>query len=387
MIPTLFHNNIDYKIKILSLILIVTLLCVGLLAVGITHFSTNYASQVESTEMFSEQRIANSVRSVEIFGNIMQDIRTEVIRDNGETQFLYDDNFAGIFIDEKGILNIAVVAGGLQSHAIRPCGQVIYRQFTYSYNHLLTIKDAVFPLMYEFDIFIIAIDEVNNRVSVYISDYDYKLPIIAHLHNRSLFSDTSLYFIVDPDGRAGLTSRAVHGGDGISMGTIGTQAICNLTGQIGILTNEHVLSREFRDRAFFDGVHLGDVLRGEIRGNIDASFTPFANQEGWVHSPHSRHGGENFTNIRLGNESQIVTGAQLFRIGQRTGRTFSEITTRNASMSAYWEGARRTVSNSFRFSTNLNDWTEIQGDSGGPVYIRGPNNTLYLIPYWLDFCS
>ena len=379
--------------KKLSIILIAALTVIGLLVASMMQLTTTietHASQVGNMEIFSEQMLENQAMSLGIAESFMQNVRTELADTDGKSRFVYNEDFAGIFLDENGFLNIATVGSEFSAMAFGAnsleSGQVIHRQFTYSYNHLLLIKHNIKPMMYVYDIFTIVIDEINNRVKVHLEDYGNKSSVIRLLETRGLYSENSIEFVVDRNGRAGLTSRSIHGGDGIergtpgiTSGTIGTQAICNLTGQVGILTNEHVLSRERGDVARFNGEFLGNVARGEFRGNIDASFTPFANQTDWIHTPHSRHGGENFTNIRLGNESLIIVGAQLFRIGQRTGRTLSQVTSRNASISLFWNGEWHTISNSFRFSSDVRDWRDIQGDSGGPVYFRGANNTLYLL--------
>gem|GEM_PF-1426736 len=389
-------TKIKKKIVLLAMLACIAMISAGLLYLSNTNYA--YAHQVsERIEVFSEQRLENSARSVEIAGDVMREFRVEVADRGDEIQTVYDDSFAGIFIDSNGILNIAITQGARSSIVNQFDGQVVLRQFTYSYNHLLQIKDIVFPFMYTHGVFTIAIDEVNNRVSIYITDYIYKNYIIEALQNNNLYTETSLEFIVDPNSGITLHSRAIYGGDRVarygigqwSGGTIGTQAICNITGRVGILTNEHVISHTRGDRGYHatntttNQFPIGHASRGYFGGYIDAAFVPFENQSAWTPSPHARgfrnpnniNDLEKFTDVRLATEGQIFSGAAIKKIGGYTGISYGYIQSRNASFQfpKLWQGQRRTVRNTFSFC-NYGQ----HGDSGGPVYIRGANGRLYL---------
>ncbi|MCL2847975.1 MAG: S1 family peptidase [Firmicutes bacterium] len=380
------------KKKLSTFMLVLALICNMVLGTGMLYSPTAnyaYANQLESIEELSQEQLDASARSLEISGEFFQKIRAEITTETGEKQMLYDDNFAGIFIDKNGILNIATIADGtrvMQSSISQFGEQVIHKQFTYSYNHLLHIKDTIFPFLYTQGVFTLAIDEVNNRVSVYVTDYSYKLYVIEYLQAKNLYTATSICFIIEPIGGNLFTSRAIHSGDDIRRqigantwtgGTIGAQAVCNITGQLGVLTNEHVISRKRMDRAFHTNATtfpIGQPLRGIIGGTIDASFIPFENQNAWVRSAYARQGLETFRNIRLGRENQILVGALVRRLGRETGNTIGTIQNRNISTNMTTaDGESHRLSNVFR----LTNYAEI-GDSGGPVYIRNGNN-LYLI--------
>jgi len=200
-----------------KLMLTAILACIAIMCIGALLLSTNYYAYAyqtsESAEVFSEQRLANSARSIEIAETVMQEFRFEVADRGDETQIVYDDNFAGIFIDDEGLLNIAVVDGARSSIANQFDGQVIVQHFIYSHNHLLQIKDVVLPFMYTHGISAIAIGEIENRVLVYIADYIYKRYIIDALVKNNLYSETSIEFIVDPNNIFTLNSRAIYGGN------------------------------------------------------------------------------------------------------------------------------------------------------------------------------
>ncbi|MCL2555750.1 MAG: S1 family peptidase [Firmicutes bacterium] len=397
------------KIKrkiIFIFILCSALVCFALLNMGFINSDNAYAFEIDSAETFSQQRLNNSARSIEIFESIMPSIRTETIDSENKVHYVYDDSFAGVFIDENGILNIATVTNRFSTISLntRQFNETVkHRHFAYSYNHLLLIKETIFPLMYTHEIFRISIDEMNNKVVVFLTNYNCKAYAINLLKYQGLYSETSINFIVDAYG--GISLNSLHGGDYLyerlsensfrHAGTIGAQAICTITGQIGVLTNEHVMSSIRRDVAYNSGFNvgiiernrtrIGQVTRGEIGTNVDTSFIAFENQSAWQPSPYARRTildpttlrvirQDYFRNIRLGNENQIVQGAAVKRIGYATGITFGQISSRNASTSNIFEGSRRTMRDSFTY-TNYG----MSGDSGGPVYIRGANNTLYLM--------
>jgi|GEM_PF-6393502 len=367
--------------KRLSIILIAVLALMGLLVAGMMHLSTTtlvYASQLSNEEMIVEQRFENQTRSIEMAEIFMQAIRTESADNNGVRRFVYDDNFAGVFLDENGTLTIATVSAGFDAMSFttsRLDGQVIHQQFTYSYNHLLSIKEIIVPVM-QSNVFTVSIDEMNNNVRVYVENYATVGRITNELQQANLFSATAVTFIVDPNQRNEITNNFLaYGGDGINGGTLGVNAIHNATGQLGLLTNYHVV--RVGNMARTGGRDVGLATVGELRdnGRVDASFAPFADQDAWLTTPNARRGGRYYRNIRLGNESQIVVNAQIRRLGTRTGDTTTRITTRDHTVNLDWDGGTVRVRNSFSFDISQ----DIRGDSGGPIYFIGASGNHYLI--------
>ena len=358
-------------------------LCLCLVSMAIL-FSNNrymaYASANEisiSSELFINERLQNENRSLSLHNQLMPNFRSEVLDANGCRGFVYDDDFAGAFIDTQGILNIGIVSNSNISKTMQNSfgldGQAVFRDFTYSYNHLNAIMETLIPIKLNHGIFTIAIYQRYNHVAVYLDSEEKVQPTVAYLQRAGLFSETALSFVVDSNAMDEDNIRVPYGGDRInrtatSWGTLGVGAICNATGFIGVLTNEHVAP--VGTTMQHGGVVIGTALRGQTQGTIDASFIPFVDQAAWSNTPHARRGGITSTNIRLGNESQIVEGRQVKRIGDSTNTTWGTITATNATSIVT---GRPTITNVFRYSNDGEG-----GDSGGPVYFVGANS-LYLI--------
>ena len=178
-----------------------------------------------------------------------------------------------------------------------------------------------------------------------------------------------------------LSSNVAYGGDRIVnpgaffsggealAGTIGFNAICNDTGLFGIVTNAHITLTNvvYHNRALASN-RLGRAVPGQSiydnRG-IDASFTPFQNQNNWQVTPNARYGDTTFTNIRLApNPERYFVGARILKIGQTNGVNSGRIF-------------------DFREYRDVIDYTNISdpGDSGGPFFRYFPDrpNDLYLL--------
>ncbi len=288
----------------------------------------------------------------------------------------YSDDFAGVFIDEKGILNIAL----LQISDFDPTfdGQILYRQHQFSYNFLQEIKDTVVNVMEDFGIHMVGIDEKSNQVTVYISKEQNIEKISNFIMDQTHFDNSAIKYIVES---VAVKHNPSYGGESISAagyrGTICVPAIDNVTGQLGILTNEHVVPTgttanyrgHWNGSTFTTNVHLGTALKGQHSGTIDASFVPYTNQGSWEISPYGRYGSTTSTNIRLGNNNQIVQGRAVRKIGQTSGITNGIITDTNISVYLNYGTINnpniQEITNVFRYSNE-----SLGGDSGGPVYFN-----------------
>ena len=388
------QTTLNKKIRFFIVIAVAIMCCLGVMSLGIisTQAQTAIALEGEKVEIFSDAYFANVSKSLDVAEQIFGEFRTEIIAENGEVQATYCDSFAGIFIDEQGVLNVATVAVGLcaVSFNARQFGeQVVNRQFTYSYNHLILIQNTLVPVMARFNISTVAICDENNRVLVYLKCETVLLEVSDFLRVKNLYSSSSIYFIVDSSKENVFDNRPAYAGDRIGSGTIGVNAVCNRTGRFGLLTNEHVaLTNNTNPPQMFWRQNVGDAgvfigggndpdLRGEFgndvagnSGTIDAAFIPFANQNNWSSSTRARREEQSFSNIRIGNESQIVNGTPVKKIGQTTGITFGTIRNRSASITI----SGVTITNTFRYCN-----ARAGGDSGGPVYAVGTNGNLYLI--------
>lgn len=115
----------------------------------IISFSTNtiYASEVESAvvESYSEEYFSNVNQSVELREQVLNPYIVGNAEYNGKEFTVYSDDFAGVYIDNQGILNIAVISGLQQTSLYGE--QVLYKQVTFSYNYLQKVMNAVEDMM------------------------------------------------------------------------------------------------------------------------------------------------------------------------------------------------------------------------------------------------
>jgi len=126
-------------------------------------------------------------------------------------------------------------------------GQVIYRQDAFSYNFLQQIKDAIVPLLATYEISIVGIDEKINSVKVYLACEINAESLKRHLRDIGLFEESALAFTVDKGVVDERNTGPAFSGERIvnttlnRAGSIGANAMCNVTGRLGVLTNEHVV--------------------------------------------------------------------------------------------------------------------------------------------------
>lgn len=367
------------KKKLLSLVVFVIAIY---LSVSIST-SVAFASEARLTkiEAASVEYFANVNRSVELREQAVSPYIARTAEQDGKKFTVYSDDFAGVFIDEQGFLNIAVV--GEPQQKSRYGGQVIYKQFAFSYNYLQKVMNAVENVIDGYSIRAVGIDDLFNYVFIEMNDENDVAKIIEYLQRENLYEADALSFEVDPDARTVQDADTVYGGESVSgggfRGTVGVNARCNITGRLGILTNEHVapLGTAMNYRGHFNtvtstfsrNIALGDPLRVQNGGTVDASFVPFATQQNWAITPYGRYDTTSYTNVRLGTENQITRGQPVMRIGQTTGVTTGEIRSTNVAETV--GGIRKT--NLFRYTNDGQG-----GDSGGPVYYNDGTN-LYLL--------
>ena len=125
---------------------------VSLLSVGLGVGYAMTAEDPEKTDVPAAARYSQNVSaSVGLYQEAMRPYRTETVGRGGETIAAYSGDFAGVYVDDDGLLNIGIV--GLQRASTGYNGQVIYRSQRFSYNALQEIVDTVTPVMRDYGIF------------------------------------------------------------------------------------------------------------------------------------------------------------------------------------------------------------------------------------------
>lgn len=307
-------------------------------------------------------------------------IEEDIINDEEK---VYNDNFAGVFVDDDGLLNIGYV--GITPNKSLLQEQVIYTQRSFSYNYLKKIQKLLAENMTIYNIHIIGIDEEKKCLSIYLTDNVMINKIVLFLQRKGLYIEAALNFIIDSDHKLLNTSLEEYGGESIyhttgsirSTGTMCVNAINNKTGELGILTNEHVAETGSNKKLYYgigstDDPLIGISAFGQKSDTIDAAFIPFTNQNDWIATAKakSRFDSTPYSNIRLGNENFIIEGIKVKKFGNTTGNTTGEILYNDVI--ATIEGVRLT---NLLCITNSSQ----SGDSGGPVYYDDGGTNLFLI--------
>ena len=316
---------------------------------------------------------------------------------NNKQYNVYDENFSGVFVDSDGVLNIAYVNNDTLTYTgkINNNSLIKFVKFTFSYNYLQQVLNCIEDIMIEYNVTMVQISDENNQVLVFTKDNNKISNIIQYLESKGLYEQGAISFICDPLVNFSKTLETSYGGESIfytdpipgrpgyvnvSRGTIGVQAVNNVTGELGILTNEHVapMGKDMYYGEHFDStlpslftkrIFLGTPSITHSGNTTDASFVPFADQSDWEISPYSKYNSTIFNNILLGTNSQIINGRSITKIGQTTGITNGIIKNSNTSVNV--DG---TIFSNVIIYTNSSQG----GDSGGPVYYNDGTN-LFLI--------
>ncbi|MCL2861142.1 MAG: S1 family peptidase [Firmicutes bacterium] len=395
----MYKFRCDIK-KIVTVLLFLVLILSAVFSIAFTRESGSF-SAYEGDEICAEFLI-NSENSTAVLDYAMAPFRVQkpqafnAAAGEEELSFenRYTDEFAGMFIDSDGILNIAMTyshirAQGLTRSSMQSFNNSVrYQAFTYSFNHLLEIHSVINSLMQtEYGIFSSGIRENYNIVRITLRNESLVTLVRNTLKDSGLYSTTSLYFDIDPDGESKPQSidevdeyerpqsrNAVFGGDDIFesgyRGTVTINATCNVTGRHGIVTAFHV-TNGLGNRVHNGTTWMGTSERGQI-AVIDSAFVPYEVQGIWGHTPNIRRGPitgvkagtTTFTNVRTGGENHIVVGQSVSQIGGTTGITNGTITERVGSANVNFGALGGVV-----YFNNIirSSYSSAGGDSGGPV--------------------
>ncbi len=375
------------KIKA-TFILIVTAVC--LLACASPPFPGFPVREKEKSADYEE----NVTLSLAVYEEAVRPYITEYTTGDGEEKTAYREDYAGVFLDDEGYLNVGRVGDSDSPSDFG--GQVFYYEADFSYGYLLEIQSAVTEVLEEYGGYLSGVDEENNTVDVYLKDGENADALSEYLREEKGIDEKAFRCIADDE--AATFHSSAYGGESvsrktgtktISRGTICVNAVDNATGQLGILTNEHVArsaegaTLSYRGhydpaaKTFSEKTELGVGSKGMHAGTIDAAFVPFSEQQNWEITPYAKYDSTAYSNVKLGNDGMILQGRPVRKIGQTTGVTDGTITYANTSCVINYgtddEPDKQTITNVFRYSNESRG-----GDSGGPVYFVNGND-LYLI--------
>ena len=378
------------KIKVVFFIIgVLLIICISRLSID-----AQTSNEKSDNEYFAMAR-----KSVADYQIIYQILKTDIVNTDDRLYTVYIDEFSGAYLDDEGLLNI-LFSNKVEEEKISVLineiyentgnDKIIYGYADYTYNYLQQILLNLEKIMEKYEIYSVGIDDKINKVFIE-SNIDNEQQIKDYLQEINYYDSNSIVYYYNESLSISTDAFVAHSGEsvyyndssGISRGTIGALAVRNDNGQLGLITNEHVAPLgttmyygEHWDGTWFSkGVAVGNSALAQNYGTIDAAFVPFQTPIDWEITPYSRYNLDTYENIRLGNESQIVRGQPVLRIGQTTGVTTGEI--KSSNVSATTNGTVKT--NLFRYTNDGQG-----GDSGGPVFYNDGIN-LYLLG--LHFCS
>ena len=124
------------KNKLLSVVILAIVVCFNI-SIG-TNTAFARAAELDGTTVNSNYS-RNVNRSMEINTELNDNYLIRTDNHNGKDFSVFRDDFAGIYIDEQGILNIAVVGESqirIQQES-RLVGHVVFQQFVNWYHFLV----------------------------------------------------------------------------------------------------------------------------------------------------------------------------------------------------------------------------------------------------------
>lgn len=362
-----------------------------------------YAVEIDPTQ----QRLDNVELSKSLFDVAMYRHRRELPsirgRTNGAsaatTEWVYDNQFAGVWYCPLGYLNIGVTCAQ-EVRDVHP--NIVYQVLDFSYNFLLDVHAAIKNLMPRYNVFGVSITPQYNQVRVSVSSYEYINNINTYLKRLSLYRAGAVNFVMQEKPMPSSAPTPIHAGEHITHrnlpnggGTISAKAICNSTGRRGIVTNAHNVKQHIGGGVWRwrDNVrHLtnnGNII-GNYSGNFsnsryllgglaDAAFVPFTHQQEWQftssagyfildnpYTPNPTFEWQPVTNVvsrtyQVQSSDDIRVGLPVAKFGRRTGRTEGYIAYTN------WAGYVPPIG----FLTNQVGLSirAASGDSGSPVFI------------------
>ena len=345
----------------------------------VTVFLFGFTSQSQfNGEVHSEIYFDNLSDSVNECNVINDHYKLGVKDTSRQDNFIYTDDYSGIFLDDEGYLNLMVIDIGYQDayKLIQNANlnHVKLVEVKYTYNQLQLIQDKLASHMAYLGISSLGINQSDNCIDVFINEkadfkaiYDYidvsfeDCDILQFIYNDKIISHADELM-------AGTRTWYTIYLFFKAYGTVGANAVDNVTGEKGILTNAHVA---VEDKTMKHSLGtIGVRSKGFYGDTIDAAFVPFEDESDWIITGSATYGDQSviFSNIKLGNESYIVEGYPVTKLGYTTNRTDGVITHTDYTTNFTYSGDSEPtqITNVIRYSN-----ASISGDSGGPVYFNG----------------
>lgn len=295
---------------------------------------------------------------------------------NGER--LYHGQFAGVWYDDDGKLNIGVT-NDKRIEERNPDVTYVMRDF--SWNVLRDIRDAASALISQYSVIGVGLTPQYNQVRVTVESKNYVTEILEQLRWLTPNIEYAIGFEIGEIPTLASSRNPIHGGRNIirengNGGTITAKAICNETNRRGIITNAHVARRGIRvfNNSGFRR-YIGTPAQWYFNDTVDATFIPFDDESQWEFTSSAAH---------MYREDEIVipvtyqapdrqwiedaaetAGMQVAKFGSATHRTTGVIEAIGVGMLTRHpeDGSLHTFHDQIRHTAFA-----YEGDSGSPLF-------------------
>lgn len=301
---------------------------------------------------------------------------------------IFKEDFGGTYRNYDGRMTVAIVEDADNQEDIKFLEEndITFVFVKFSYNYLESIWHPIQPILDEIDYTMAGIEVEKNYYEICMRREDKVDFLKNYLSNLGYDVENALNIIASKYcSYIELMSTEINDGDvsykyiSDSLAystTICSNAVKNLTGELGVITCGHLGTVD--TEVYYDTTSLNldyskplGIISDSIIGNcIDGAFIPFENQSEWTISPDAVYNETLFNNIKLGNNCELHIGDEIIIIGQTSGIVYSKIT--NINKEGKINGI--SVNESFR----IRDLCQ-PGDSGAPIFLCGNDGYLYLI--------
>lgn len=327
--------------KVISVIFVLTVL------IGTNVFASNNSSNnVPSKETTF---LANQNKSLE---------NNKVLREQLKNNKEFNDNFAGVYIDEQGNLNVNYAGDVEKFKNSVKLDNVIFHAAKYQYNHLENVVNMLNNRMVELDIRSVELDEKNNKVVITID----KMESNKVSKIKAIVDSPAMEVIEQTPGLSPqFTTNVVNGSQAIT-GSEGSTVGCGVSttsGVKGFLIPGHI-SSGIGSNCSVGGSVVGTINKKQLGGAIDASFVKC--NSGYTPCKQFNNGDTYVAATVDTSQYGLVTGLAVYGYGSYSGKQYGHVLSTNYS----------SVVGGISMTNMVKcDYKAVHGDSGaGVAYYR-----------------
>jgi len=305
-----------------------------------------------------------------------------------------ENSYSGVYIDEDDIVTIGIKIEGIQGFEqhLRNTKSIIdnytdseevkFIGMKFSLMELINVKDQIIDIreFFDFGVYSVSIVQKLNKVVVVLNDLKYSVNLINELINRINNFNSNILQIEVKDKDSTLKVDTIRSSEEIRhrtnflfiwitqwKGTIGFNATRN--GVKGIVTNKHVAPL---NHAMYtsSNKYIGKSSVAIFNGEVDASFVPFDNQNGWDTTYELPYVPD--VTPEIGWTSVVAEGTKIKSHGITTGVLYGQVQSIYHSENINDNGVITFFTDLIKHNIPIQG-----GDSGGPILLYYPKSIVY----------